>query len=66
MEPNKVLSQAIGFLATYELPALYPRMREKTAYTVGTITVTEEGFEVPLTCREFTDTNRCPSMKPMK
>ena len=44
----------MGNLATYELPTLYPRMQEKTAYTVGKITVTEEGFEIPLTCGEYT------------
>lgn len=41
-------------LATYELPTLYPRMKEKTAYSVGKITVTEDGFQIPLTCGDYT------------
>ena len=41
-------------LATYELPTLYPRMKEKTSYSVGKITVTEDGFQIPLTCGDYT------------
>ncbi len=41
-------------LATYELPTLYPRMKDKTAYTVGEIAVTDNGFQIPLTCGDYT------------
>lgn len=43
----------LSSLATYELPVLYPRMKELPDYTVGAITATAEGFTVSLTCGSF-------------
>lgn len=40
-------------LATYELPVLYPRMKDLPAYSVDAITATAEGFTVSLTCGNF-------------
>lgn len=40
-------------LATYELPVLYPRMKELPDYAVDAITATAEGFTVSLTCSSY-------------
>lgn len=51
---NQLGYKDMSSLATYELPTLYPRMKDKPAYTVGEITVTDDGFEIPLTLGEDT------------
>ena len=50
---NQLGYKDMSGLATYELPTLYPRMKELPAYTVSDIRATAEGFEVSIQCGEY-------------
>ena len=50
---NQLGYKDMSGLATYELPTLYPRMKDMPAYTVSDIRATAEGFEVSIQCGEY-------------
>ena len=50
---NQLGYKDMSGLATYELPTLYPRMKDMPAYTVRDIRATAEGFEVSIQCGEY-------------
>lgn len=51
---NQVGYTDLSLLATYELPILWPKRKELPEHTVNSVTATEAGFEVSITCGDYT------------
>lgn len=50
---NQIGYKDFHSIATYELPVLYPRMKDMPEYTVDSILLTDEGFEIRWTCGDY-------------